>query len=93
MPLSGRFFEALQEKYTANRLVRGTATLDSQSESVLRYLREKGLKGIPSAFKEAQKIYRTDYWGDTAKMLLFDATGFFLITFFGKKLPRFKQII
>ncbi len=89
-PLFGRMVEALQNRYTANRVFRGSATLESESEPVLRHLKEKGLRGIPDALREEQTRYRTECWQDITKLLLRQAYVFLLITIYGrddKRLP------
>lgn len=83
-PLFGRIVEALQNRYKANRISRGTSTFLSESEPVLHHLKVKGLRGIPDAFREERTIYRTRSLLNVTRILFESSYIFLKIAVFGK---------
>lgn len=56
-PLSGKLIEAIQTRYTQNRIQNGTATEESTSERILQPLKQKGLiKGFSDAVNKVEEI-------------------------------------
>lgn len=51
-----RFIEVSQQRYIQERVRTNTATRRSQSEPVLKPLREEGIKGIGSAWRAMEQV-------------------------------------
>jgi len=86
----------LQDRYIANRLRHGNTTKYSVSEFALSHLRERGLRGLPSALNEIRMMNTAEeekhrkcgryYWGNTWSVLAINAIAFFAVVI-GIKIP------
>lgn len=90
-PISGKFVELIQNRYTSQRIKMETAHEDSSSEKVLKPLKQEGiLKGLPKAIRTFHEGVRQvdielGYHGEHLKLkttltLILGGTEFFLTT-------------